>query len=303
MNAPESPNNGGALAIRRSLWQSLLRRLPRPVMRTSAELIEVVHDADEAGVIDPDTVAMVEGALLVAESKVRDVMIPRSQMVSLVEDQTREALLNSVTESGFSRFPLLDDKRERVLGIVLAKDLLAALCTDEGVPDLRDMARPAQFVPESKRLNVLLREFRNSRNHLAVVVDEYGGISGLVTIEDVLEQIVGDIDDEHDFDDEAAIKAHRRGRWTVKGFATLNEFNQSFGTRLESSDYDTIGGYLLGHFGRVPKRGESMQVAGFEVTVLRADRRRIHLLKVARLRARSGEEAPAGGESPAHDGA
>lgn len=286
MNAPENSEESPFVQLR----ERLLRRLPRPKPRSSADLIEVIHDADESGVLDPDTVAMVEGALLVAETKVRDVMIPRSQMTCLVEEQPRAELLQTLMDSGYSRFPLLDDKRERVLGIVLAKDLLAELCTAESVPDLRDIARPPQFVPESKRLNVLLREFRNSRNHLAVVVDEYGGISGLVTIEDVLEQIVGDIDDEHDFDDEVSIKAHRRGRWTVKGFASLGEFNQTFGTALESADYDTIGGYLLGYFGRVPKRSETMQVPGYELTVLRADRRRIHLLKVTRLRARVGED-------------
>lgn len=286
MNAPEIPDDSPFARLR----EHLLRRLPRPKPRSSADLIEVIHDADESGVLDPDTVAMVEGALLVAETKVRDVMIPRSQMTCLIEDQSRSELLQTLTESGYSRFPLLDDKRERVLGIVLAKDLLAELCTTEDIPDLKDIARPSQFVPESKRLNVLLREFRNSRNHLAVVVDEYGGISGLVTIEDVLEQIVGDIDDEHDFDDEVSIKAHRRGRWTVKGFASLGEFNDTFGTDLASSNYDTIGGYLLGSFGRVPKRGEFLQVAGYEITVLRADRRRIHLLKVTRLRARSVDD-------------
>jgi len=277
----------------------LARRFVRAAAPESREeLVEVLHDAEQAGIIDPDTMAMLEGALLVSENKVRDIMIPRSAMTFLVEDQARDDVLAVVIDSGYSRFPLLDDKRERVLGIVLAKDLLATLSsTGEALPNLRDISRPAQFVPESKRLNILLREFKMSRNHLAVVVDEYGGISGMVTIEDVLEQIVGEIDDEHDFDDEEMIKPHRRGRWTVKARATLTEFNETFGTRLKSNDYDTIGGFLLGEFGRLPKRGESKVVAGYEITVLRADRRRVRLLKVTRAPKRPGEESapPAGG--------
>lgn len=265
----------------------------RPAVQSREDLIEILRDAEQAGLIDPDTMAMLEGALLVSENKVRDIMIPRAGMTFLVEDQTRDDVLSIVMDSGYSRFPLLDDKRDRVLGIVLAKDLLATLSSSTGaLPDLRDISRPAQFVPESKRLNILLREFKMSRNHLAVVVDEYGGISGMVTIEDVLEQIVGEIDDEHDFDDEEMIKPHRRGRWTVKARATLAEFNDTFGTRLESDDYDTIGGYLLGQFGRLPKRGESTVVAGYEITVLRADRRRIRLLKVMRAAARRGPDEP-----------
>ena len=265
----------------------------RPAVQSREDLVEILRDAEQAGLIDPDTMAMLEGALLVSENKVRDIMIPRAGMTFLVEDQSRDEVLSIVMDSGYSRFPLLDDKRERVLGIVLAKDLLATLSSSTGaLPDLRDISRPAQFVPESKRLNILLREFKMSRNHLAVVVDEYGGISGMVTIEDVLEQIVGEIDDEHDFDDEEMIKPHRRGRWTVKARATLAEFNETFGTRLESDDYDTIGGYLLGQFGRLPKRGESTIVAGYEITVLRADRRRIRLLKVTRAAARRGPDEP-----------
>ena len=275
-----------------SIFQSILaafgsfsRRFSRGAITDRDELIERLHDAEAADIIDPDTLAMMEGAVLVSENKVRDVMIPRSQMTFVDEDQERAELLKVVTESGYSRFPLFDDKRERVLGIVLAKDLLSIFSssTDE-VPDLRDISRPAQFVPESKRLNILLREFKTSRNHLAIVVDEYGGISGMVTIEDVLEQIVGEIDDEHDFDDEEMIKAHRRGRWTVKAHTPLSEFNETFGSSLRSGDYDTIGGFLMGELGRLPKRGETFPIPGYDITVLRADRRRARLLKVVKLR-------------------
>ena len=202
---------------------------------------------------------MMEGALLVSEMKVRDIMVPRSQMVFVDEDARPEQILPEVVESGHSRFPVLDDKHEKVLGILLAKDLLGLAIDPDRAFDIKDIIRPAVFVPESKRLNILLREFRASRNHLAIVLDEYGEIDGLVSIEDVIEQIVGEIDDEHDIEDEEFIRQHRGDRFTVKAHTPIEEFNEFFGTRFEQESYDTIGGLVTSEFGHVPVRAETIE--------------------------------------------
>ena len=253
-------------------------------------LIEKLHDAEERHVIDPDTVAMMEGALLVSETQVRDIMVPRSEIVSIEEDSLRTDFLPEVIESGHSRFPVYDDKREHVLGILLAKDLLSLAHDPAYQFNIRDMVRPVAFVPESKRLNILLREFRERRNHLAIVVDEYGGISGLVTIEDVLEQIVGEIDDEHDLAEDDNIKRHRDERYTVKARTSIEEFKEFFDTDWEEDDYETIGGLIIHELGHLPVRGEEIEFAGFEFKLLRADRRRIRLVRV--IRQASTESAP-----------
>jgi len=252
-------------------------------------LIDRIRDAEEQHIIDPDTVAMMEGALLVSETKVRDIMVPRTDIVFIDEDASPAEFLPAVIESAHSRFPVFDDKHENVLGILLAKDLLP-LAADPAHPfDIRDVIRPVVFVPESKRLNILLREFRARRNHLAVVVDEYGGISGLVTIEDVMEQIVGEIDDEHDLAEEDNIRRHRDERYTVKARTPIEEFNEFFATDWSADDYDTIGGLVLSELGHLPQRGEKLDFRGFEFKVLRADRRRVRLLRV--IRGRPGDDA------------
>jgi len=257
----------------------LLRR--RPKERT--ELIEVLHDAEGEHLIDADTAGMMEGALLVSELKVRDIMIPRSQMVFIEVDQSPREFLPAVIDSAHSRFPVVDGRHEKVLGVLLAKDLLP-LAADPKYPfSIRDVLRPAVFVPESKRLNILLREFRLSRNHLAIVVDEYGEISGLVSIEDVIEQIVGDIDDEYDVDDEEYIRQHRANRYTLKARTPIANFNEFFGVMLPDTQYDTIGGLVVHHFGRVPTRGDEIEFEGFNFKVLRADRRRVLTLRALRL--------------------
>jgi magnesium and cobalt transporter len=246
-------------------------------------ITEYLYDAESRHIIDQDTAAMMEGALLVSEAKVGDIMVPRSQIVFIDEQASPQEFLPGVIASGHSRFPVFDSKREKILGILLAKDLLPLAANHDYEFDIKDSVRPAVFVPESKRLNILLREFRLSRNHLAIVLDEYGEIEGLVSIEDVLEQIVGEIDDEYDVDDEEFVKQHRGNRFTVKARTPVEVFNEAFDSNFSAADYDTVGGIVTNEFGHVPRRGEVCEFGGFEFKVLRADKRRIHVLRVIRL--------------------
>ncbi|MCC6202056.1 MAG: CBS domain-containing protein [Gammaproteobacteria bacterium] len=249
------------------------------------QLSDLLHRAERRNLIDAETAAMMEGALLVTEARARDIMTPRADMVFLIEGQSPREFMPIVIESGHSRFPLLDEHREKVVGILLVKDLLPLLLQPGGcdTTDLRDILRPPIFIPESKRLNLLLREFRNNRNHLAIVVDEYGSISGIVSIEDIIEQIVGEIGDEHDIASEQTIRRHRDNRYTVRGRTTIPEFNEYFGTTLSDEEYDTIGGMVVSAFGYLPVRGEDISLGDFNFKVLRADKRRVHLLRVLRL--------------------
>ncbi len=247
------------------------------------QIVDQLHDAEGRALIDGDTVAMMEGALLVSEMKVQEVMVPRSQMVSLDVTASPEEILPIVIESGHSRFPVLDEKQEKVVGILLAKDLLTLAAQDEEKFNIKDILRPVVFVPESKRLNILLREFRSSRNHLAVVLDEYGEIDGIVSIEDVIEQIVGEIDDEHDVDDEEYIRQHRGNRYTVKAQTPIDVFNEFFDSEFNEEQFDTIGGLVVGEFGHVPIRSETIEFGGFQFKVLRADKRRVRVLRVIRV--------------------
>ncbi|MDD3517188.1 MAG: transporter associated domain-containing protein [Chromatiales bacterium] len=246
------------------------------------QLIELLRHAHQRDLLDIDGLSMVEGVLAVSEMQVRDIMIPRSQMDVVQQDEDLQTMLPSIIETAHSRFPVIGDDRDDVVGILLAKDLLRYFRQDNSEAfSLSDILRPAVFVPESKRLNVLLREFRVSRNHMAIVVDEYGGVAGLVTIEDVLEQIVGDIDDEHDFDVSSThILRHSNGRYTVKALTPIDEFNGFFGTSYSEEDFDTIGGLVMSRFGHVPERGEEIVMDGFVLRVLRADNRRVHLLEL-----------------------
>lgn len=274
------------------VWIRRIRDRMRASRDSRQRLIDKLHDAEERHVIDTDTVAMMEGALLVSEMQVRDIMVPRSEIVFIDEDAQPADFLPDILESGHSRFPVYDDKREHIVGILLAKDLLSLATDPQSAFNLRDLSRPPSFVPESKRLNILLREFRERRNHLAIVVDEYGSVSGLVTIEDVLEQIVGEIDDEHDYEEDENIKRHRDERYTVKARTPIEEFDALFGTQLTSPKYETIGGLVLHELGHLPHRGEEFEFAGFDFKVLRADRRRVRLLRVIR-REPPPPEAPA----------
>ena len=258
---------------------SFVSREPRDLQA----LIEILRNAEKRNLLDPDVLVMIESALHVSDMQVRDVMIPKVQMVVISEDAGPEEILATVIESGHSRFPVIGDDANEVLGILMAKDLLSYFA-ESGAEnfDIKDMMRPAVFIPESKRLNILLREFRGSRNHMAIVVDEYG-VAGLITIEDVIEEIVGEIEDEHDIDEEENITVHGRDRYTVKATTPIDEFNTYFSTEFKDEDYDTIGGLIINAFGHLPKRGEIIDFNGFNVKVLRADKRRVHLLRFIRL--------------------
>ena len=242
-------------------------------------LISYLHEAESLNVVDADTVRMMEGALLVSEMQVRDIMVPRSEAVFVEEGGSPQDFLSKAVDSGHSRFPVFDDRREAVIGILLAKDLLNNTISEDKV-NLKDLLRPPVFVPESKRLNILLREFKANRQHLAVVVDEYGTVSGLVSIEDVIEQIVGEIDDEHDYDNEENIRRHGKERYTVKATTPLDELSEYFNVSFQSDDCETIGGLIAQNMGHVPKKGEETSLSGFLFKVLRADRRRVRLLRV-----------------------
>ena len=249
-------------------------------------LVAHMLEARENGVIDADAMAMLQGVLDVADLQVRDIMVPRTQMAVVRREEPAPELLARVIESGHSRFPVMDDDRDDIVGILLAKDLLRLCVAGEQERfDIREFMRPAVFVPESKRLNMLLKEFRGNRNHMAIVVDEYGGVSGLVTIEDVIEQIVGEIDDEHDVEDDQAIRRESPREFSVRALTPIAEFNDYFGTAFSDEEYDTIGGLLMQEFGRLPRRGETTQIGDLEFRVVRADRRRIDLLRVIAPRA------------------
>ncbi|GAA5162558.1 HlyC/CorC family transporter [Viridibacterium curvum] len=244
------------------------------------ELIELLHAAYERNLFDADALSIIEGAITVADIQVRDVMVPRAQMDVIHCNSSIDDLIAFSLETAHSRFPVVGEGKDDVMGILLAKDLLRARADSF---DLRDMLRPAVFIPESKRLNVLLREFRVSRNHMAIVVDEYGGVAGLVTIEDVLEQIVGDIEDEYDFDEDADnILPDQSGRHRVKATTAVTDFNEAFGTSYDTEHADTVGGLVIHHLGRLPKRGEVILMDGLRFQVLRADSRRVHTLLVDR---------------------
>ena len=264
----------------RSLFERLTALIsPEPENR--AELLEVLHDAHERNLIDADALSMIEGVFQVSDLSARDIMIPRSQMDVIDISKPIEEWMPSVLSTAHSRFPAIEGERDKVIGILLAKDLLRYYAEEEF--DVRGMLRPAVFIPESKRLNVLLHDFRVNRNHLAVVVDEYGGVAGLITIEDVLEQIVGDIEDEYDFDEESGnIIASPDGRFRVRALTEIEQFNEAFGTHYSDEEVDTIGGLVTHHFGRVPHRGEKVRIDDLIFEILRGDARQIHMLLVRR---------------------
>ena len=260
-----------------------LERLGALLMREPEDrdqLIELLRSAFERHLLDSDALSMIEGVLQVAEMQARDIMIPRAQMDVIDISEPPDKFIPLVIETNHSRFPVIESNKDHVIGILLAKDLLRYYAGEEEF-NVRDMLRPAVFIPESKRLNVLLKDFRANRNHMAIVVDEYGGVGGLVTIEDVLEQIVGDIEDEYDFDEtEDDIIADKSGAWRVKAVTEIAKFNTTFGTRFSDDGHDTIGGLVLQQFGRMPKRGEQLAFDNLNFKVLRADSRRLHLLLV-----------------------
>jgi len=262
---------------------SLLERLSTLILREPedrAQLLTLLRSAYQRDLLDADALTMIEGALTVSEMPVRDIMIPRAQMDVIDIHQKVEDFIPQVISTAHSRFPVIDQNRDDVIGILLAKDLLRHYAGEEEF-NVREMLRPAVFVPESKRLNVLLREFRASRNHMAIVVDEYGGVAGLVTIEDVLEQIVGEIEDEYDFDEASDnILLEPGGRYRVKALTQIADLNAAFGTHFSDQEHDTVAGLVIAHLGRVPRRGETLAVDGLRIQVLRADSRRVYTLLI-----------------------
>ncbi|KHF26363.1 HlyC/CorC family transporter [Solemya velum gill symbiont] len=276
MKNEEPPSSSGSL---RSWLKNLFQpRGSEPQNRD--QLVALIREANRSAILDADGQAMIEGVLSVSDLRVRDIMLPRADVVMVGRDDRLEDVLPVVIESAHSRFPVIGDDRGEVVGIILAKDLLQ-YCGDNGDKfRMRDVLRSAVFVPESKRLNVLLKEFRTSRNHMAVVIDEYGAAAGMVTIEDVLEQIVGEIEDEHDFDEGAMIMQRSEYEYTTKAHLDIEDFNHYFDASLSDDEFDTIGGLVTHTLGHLPKRGESVTIDRFEFRVIRADSRRIRLLSI-----------------------
>ncbi len=254
------------------------------------DILDSMREAASRNVLDNEALDIIEGAIQVADMQVREIMVPRSRMVCVDDDQQPEEFLPKVIESAHSRFPVIGDSKDEVLGILLAKDLLPLMLNQVKNPvssrstlrfNIKDHLRPATFVPESKRLNVLLSDFRRNRNHMAIVIDEYGGVAGLITIEDVLEQIVGDIEDEHDSEEESWIKPLDNQEFVVKALTPIDDFNEHFHSDFSDEEFDTIGGIVMQRFGHLPKRSESVAIGNFNFQILNSDNRRIRLLKVS----------------------
>ncbi len=250
---------------------------------TRDDLVELLRDAHSDGLIGADTLRMMEGAIAVSDLSVSDVMVSRAQMIALPADGRFIDLMKEVVESGHSRFPVHGEDKDEILGILLAKDLLRGVVADDGPATIRELIRPAVLIPESKKLNVLLREFRQSRNHMAIVIDEYGGVAGLVTIEDVLEEIVGEIDDEHDDteDPDALIAAQADGQYAIDALTPISDFNERFNADFDDDEYDTIGGLVTAAIGHLPEAGEELALGRFGFRVARADARRLHSLHMS----------------------
>jgi magnesium and cobalt transporter len=261
-------------------WMDRLFQVFGAEPKDKEQLIDLLRDAKDRDLFDVDALTMIEGVLQVSELRVRDIMIPRAQMVVVARDDPFEAILPSAIDSAHSRFPVIGEDKGEVVGIMLAKDLLRYCGNERPRFNIRDLLRSAVYVPESKRLNVLLKEFRASRNHMAIVIDEYGDAAGLVTIEDVLEQIVGEIEDEHDFDEGTPILKRSKDTFTAKAHTSIDDFNDYFGSDFADDDFDTIGGLVVNALGHLPKRGERVKLGRFHFKVLRSDSRRIHLLDV-----------------------
>lgn len=291
----EHPSNVRTPDVKRhrSLFERLTALIaPEPENR--AELLEILSDAHERNLIDADALSMIEGVFQVSDLSARDIMVPRSQVDMVDIAKPIEEWMPMVLQTAHSRFPAVEGDRDKVVGILLAKDLLRYYAEESF--DVRDMLRPAVFIPESKRLNVLLRDFRANRNHMAIVVDEYGGVAGLITIEDVLEQIVGDIEDEYDYDEEednilAVEDDGERPRWRIKALTEIEQFNEALGCNFSDEDVDTIGGVVANHVGRVPRKGEVFDIENLRFEVLRADARQVHVLLVERLPVTAAESA------------
>ncbi len=287
MNASESSNNSdtGTPAHKRSFFNRLIKYLKKyfhtePTNR--AQLLAILQEANKNEVLSFDALTMIEGVLQVSDMQVRDIMIPRSQMIVIEKDTALEEFLPVMIESGHSRFPVIGNNRDEVLGTLLAKDLLPFIIKSDQKINIKELLRPAMVIPESKRLNILLKEFRANKQHMAIIADEYGGISGLITIEDVLEQIVGDIEDEFDTEDTEYIIEQRPNVFQVQALTPIEDFNDYFESNFSDEEFDTIGGLVLHEIGHLPKKNETTTIQGFKIKVLNADKRRIRLLLVTK---------------------
>ncbi|WP_202841155.1 HlyC/CorC family transporter [Luteimonas saliphila] len=283
MSEDDSSTGTAETAERRRSWLERLSSAISGEPSTRDDLVELLRDTHSDGLIEADTLRMMEGALAVSDMTVGDVMVSRSQMVALPADARFLDLMKQVVESGHSRFPVHGEDKDEILGILLAKDLLRGVVADNGPGTIHELLRPAVLIPESKKLNLLLREFRQSRNHMAIVIDEYGGVAGLVTIEDVLEEIVGEIDDEHDDaeDPNALIAAQADGQYVVDALTPIADFNERFSADFDDDEYDTIGGLVTAAIGHLPEAGEELTLGRFAFRVTRADARRLHALHVS----------------------
>ena len=261
-------------------WLDRLSHFISGEPQTKSDLEDVLSLAEEHEIIDQDARKIMEGALLVTNMQVRDIMIPRAQMIVIDSDESVQEALPKIIDAGHSRFPVIGEGMDDVIGILLAKDLLPLVESDSAPPALRQLMRPVIAVPESKRLNVLLREFRQNRNHMAIVIDEYGGIAGLITIEDVLEEIVGEIEDETDVAEKKLIRPMSDGTFFVEALTAIDDFNAFFNTEFSDDEFDTIGGVVVNAFGQLPSRNQSIQLNHFEFSVIRADERRLSSLRV-----------------------
>ena len=281
---PETPEkNPEKVSEKRRSWLDRIGSMLSGEPSTREDLVELLRDVQADGLIEADTLKMMEGALTVSELSVSDVMVSRSQMVALPVEASFDEVMALAVESGHSRFPVHGDDKDEILGILLAKDLLRGVIGDDAPRSIHEFLRPAVLIPESKRLDVLLREFRQSRNHMAIVIDEYGGVAGLLTIEDVLEQIVGEIDDEHDDaeDPDALIAAQANGQYVVDALTPIDDFNERFGADFDDDEYDTIGGLVTAAIGHLPEAGEELTLGRFGFRVARADARRLHALHMS----------------------
>ena len=282
MNDDSDSSNGNERSERTD-GGGWFRRLGKSIAggpRSRSDILEFLSEASEEGLIEGEALPMIEGVLETADLQARDIMIPRAQMVVLEDDWGRDKVLEIVVESGHSRFPVVGHSRDEIVGILLAKDLLRFSRSDAPSFDAAALLRPAVFVPESKRVSIMLQEFRSGRYHMAIVVDEYGGVAGLVTIEDVIEQIVGEIDDEYDEAEGAMILKQDERRFVVQGLTPIEDFNEYFATRYSDEEFDTVGGLVAHHFGHMPRRGETVRIGDCTFNVQRADSRRVHALQV-----------------------
>ncbi|HZJ95056.1 MAG TPA: HlyC/CorC family transporter [Thiopseudomonas sp.] len=264
-------------------WLDKLAQAFAQEPKTRQDLFDILQEANRNKLLDNDALAIVEGAIQIADLQVRDIMIPRSKMISIKACQTPEQFLPAIIDAAHSRYPVVGENNDEVLGILLAKDLLPLIGKKDENFDLRNLIRPCNFVPESKRLNVLLKEFRANHNHMAVVIDEYGGVAGLVTIEDVLEQIVGDIEDEHDVEQDSYFRTLPTGDYIVKALTPVDDFNEFFNSGFSEDEFDTIGGLVMSAFGHLPKRNETIEIDNMRFRILNADSRRLHLLRITPL--------------------